>query len=102
MLESNKNENENLVVVKSQGFVVTSLSLPFQPVRKVCCEGWTFFRRGSSAVIALSSAYDGDILRKACNWIDAHNDHFGKTILDIKTPKLIQFYYSTAAYLQAG
>ena len=101
MLESNKNENENLVVVKSQGFVVSSLSLPSSGERML--RGLDlFFRRGSSAVIALSSAYDGDILRKACNWIDAHNDHFGKTILDIKTPKLIQFYYSTAAYLQAG
>ena len=33
--------------------------------------------------LALSSAYDGDILRKACNWIDAHKDHFGKTILEV-------------------
>ena len=27
--------------------------------------------------------YDGDIIRKACNYIDSHKDYFGKTILDV-------------------
>ena len=31
----------------------------------------------------LTGAFDGDIVRKACNWIVEHRDFFGKTILEI-------------------
>lgn len=33
--------------------------------------------------MALSSAYDGDILRKACNWVVKNKDYFGDEILEI-------------------
>ncbi len=32
---------------------------------------------------ALSEAYDGDIIRKACNYISSHKDYFGETILEV-------------------
>lgn len=32
---------------------------------------------------AFSEAYDGDIIRKACNYIDSHKDYFGSTILEV-------------------
>lgn len=32
---------------------------------------------------ALSEAYDGDIIRKACNYIDGHKEYFGPTILEV-------------------
>lgn len=31
----------------------------------------------------LTGAFDGDIIRRACNWIIDHKDFFGKTILEI-------------------
>ena len=33
--------------------------------------------------ITFSGAYDGDIYRKACNWIARNQDVFGETILDV-------------------
>lgn len=33
--------------------------------------------------ITFSGAYDGDIYRKACNWIAQNQDVFGETILDV-------------------
>ncbi len=33
--------------------------------------------------LALTSAFDSDILRRACNWIAEHKDYFGKTILEV-------------------
>lgn len=33
--------------------------------------------------LALTGAFDGDILRKACNWISAHKDFFGQSILEV-------------------
>ena len=32
---------------------------------------------------AISEAYDDDIIRKSCNYIDAHKHYFGKTILEV-------------------
>ena len=32
---------------------------------------------------AFTEAYDGDILRKACNYVDAHRAFFGATILEV-------------------
>lgn len=32
---------------------------------------------------SFSEAFDGDIIRKACNYIDAHKEDFGRTILEI-------------------
>lgn len=32
-----------------------------------------------------SEAFDGDIIRNACNYIDAHKEYFGKTILEVGT-----------------
>ncbi len=33
--------------------------------------------------MAFNEAYDGDVIRKACNYIAAHKDCFGKTILEV-------------------
>ena len=33
--------------------------------------------------MAFSGSLDGDIIRRACNWIADHKDLFGKTILDV-------------------
>ena len=32
---------------------------------------------------AFSEAYDEDIIRKACNYVSEHKEHFGKTILEV-------------------
>ena len=32
---------------------------------------------------AITEAYDGDILRKACNYVDSHRSCFGETILEV-------------------
>ena len=37
----------------------------------------------SKISMALTSAFDADILRKACNWIADHQDLFGETILEV-------------------
>ena len=33
--------------------------------------------------LALTGAFDGDILRKACNWVIDHREQFGSTILEV-------------------
>ena len=33
--------------------------------------------------LALTSAFDADILRKACNWVSSHTEYFGETILEV-------------------
>lgn len=37
----------------------------------------------SALSIALTGAFDADIIRQACNWIVANRENFGKTILEV-------------------
>lgn len=42
------------------------------------------FKNGDYALsLYLTGAFDGDIIRKTCNWIADHKDLFGETILEI-------------------
>lgn len=46
-------------------------------------EFYDFKNSDSQISKAFSEAYDGDIIRKACNYIDSHKDYFGPTILEV-------------------
>lgn len=39
--------------------------------------------RSMQTSIAVSGGFDGDIIRKTCNWIDTHRHLFGRRILDV-------------------
>ena len=44
---------------------------------------YSFKNQTYNLSMAVSSAFDGDILKRACNWIMQNKDCFGKTILEI-------------------
>lgn len=46
-------------------------------------EFYEFKNSSLSLSSSISEAYDGDIIRKACNYISAHKEFFGHTILEV-------------------
>ena len=49
-------------------------------------DGYAFYDRKNEdydVAMFVTGAYDADIVRKACNWIDGHRECFGDTILEI-------------------
>ena len=55
-------------------------------IKSGCSDNDTFYplkNKNLQFSLALSSAYDADIIRKACNWISKNKELFGGTILEV-------------------